>query len=269
MGVPGDFGGLGGPLDEHVHEFERELDGGRDLLEALHLVQGGLVEPADGFFSLEEDGQGFVEGVVGLALDELDFVVLHVDDLLLVLHDLLLFGTLGPVYLDDLLEFGLLDSLLLEDGLEEGEVLLHFGDFLVGGDELGEACEEGVAAVAEERPLLVEEGLVGAEEVEVGLGRRVDFAFELLVEGLGLGVDGLVDEHAGAGEQFLEFVLFPEGVDGADELLGDGEQRVLGPGVEPVDGAAVYERREHSQSLSQLVAHRRETQDDGETVANA
>ena len=53
-------------------------------------------------------------------------------------------------------------------------------------------------------------------------------------------------------------------LDGWEELLGDRDQRVARPRLEPIYGAAVYQWREHPDSGPEGVSDRTETQDDVE-----
>mmetsp|Transcript_33102 Transcript_33102/g.52018 ORF Transcript_33102/g.52018 Transcript_33102/m.52018 type:complete len:705 (-) Transcript_33102:2068-4182(-) len=106
--------------------------------------------------------------------------------------------------------------------------------------------------------LLLEQYGVQLQQLQVGLGRGVHVPPLRLQEHLGLVVDLL----EGKGQEGLD--------DGANlgrahvhvrqELLAHGEQRVLGPGLEPVDHRAVHQRGELLRAVAHVVAYGREGQ---------
>ena len=72
-------------------------------------------------------------------------------------------------------------------------------------------------------------------------------------------------EHLGQGQLLLLGELF--GGDALEELLGDADERLVGPTVEPVERAAVDQGGEHASPIAQQVTHGRHAQDNVELVS--
>mmetsp|Transcript_5846 Transcript_5846/g.17896 ORF Transcript_5846/g.17896 Transcript_5846/m.17896 type:complete len:323 (+) Transcript_5846:1383-2351(+) len=110
------------------------------------------------------------------------------------------------------------------------------------------------------RLALGKQRLVAEQQLKVGRGRDIVVAALLRQVARRQLLHALMKEHAHAGQLANHRRIHARQV--GKERLCDGQQCVLGPRGEPVDGRAVDERRELAQAVAERVADRRERQHD-------
>ena len=224
-------------LDGVVHRGHRRLEIPlRVVGDHLHLV-GDLL-----------DGR-LILGHLGFGLVGLDAVLVHLDD-----HHLSLLG------------------LALELGLQRRERLLHAVDHRVRLGQLFDADLEALDAHVHDAALDVELAQVERDQLEERLGRHVEAPLKLREELLRHVDDGRVDDgrHVDQTRQDRHAHLgVVAELEGLEELLGDALERLDGPPVVPVDGAAVDERREHAAAHAERGADGRHREYDVQVLARA
>mmetsp|Transcript_66775 Transcript_66775/g.204361 ORF Transcript_66775/g.204361 Transcript_66775/m.204361 type:complete len:585 (-) Transcript_66775:314-2068(-) len=150
--------------------------------------------------------------------------------------------------------------------LQRDQLDLHPGHGLLGGQDLFHAVLVLVFQVRDLLPLLRQEHLERLDQLQERSRGRIADAFELLLEHLcqigGGGVEQGAHRHATHPHRVLH-------LHAAEELLRHSRQRVRRPLGEPVDGAAIDQRRELAQARSPGVSDGREAEDGGEHLPAA
>ena len=242
------------------HDARREdvVDAARRLLHRLALAQVLLVERVERGHGGLDGGQRGLEVALGVGLDgrgaRRHLARLAGDGVglgRLLLDDGLVGGHVGG---DDgrlgLLGLGL-DELDLELLLDLAHERARLAQLLEAGLQAVDGGGAGHALAGEQR-------LVELEQLEVGLGRRVDEAAVRVLVAHGHLVHALEGEGHVALDARAHGVA--EALDVLEELGADGLQRVLGPGLEPVEHRAVDERREALGARLDVLADGREAQ---------
>ena len=187
---------------------------------------------------------------------------------------LLLLGHHRLLRLDHLLDFLVNDDLHLlglrlgrdQLRLERRQLLLHDDDRLARRREAAQGRCRTACGPVDLLALARKQRLEGLDQLEVRGGRHVDLAPLLSAELVAEHADGLVEDLAHF-DRRLPMVLLHR--DLLEESGRDGVERVGGPGAEPVDGAAVDERREHAQPRAEGVADGRHGEADVQQRAAA
>ena len=176
----------------------------------------------------------------------------------------LLLLNLGGVLGDHLQELLHLHCLGLHHNFLLRELFLHLRDIFSSHHELLQTTVEAVGVVGVELALRGEALLVVGDEVEVILGRDVVVTAELVVKLDAVVPHRLVRQHHVFGDclpELIRHVKVPE------EHLGDGPERVLGPGREPVDDGVVNHPRKVPASGAEGVPDWGHGQNDVEIVS--
>ena len=260
-----EVGALGG---EHVRDRGGHIEhGGGRRAETLELAESVLVEAAQRSHGLKDGGLGRGEVLVGLHLE--------LGDALSNLSDLgLLDGGLGALLRgNDRLLAHHNNELVRLLGLDrhEGRLLLerdlHVGYLLLSVGKLDQTLGQLVLEHLQRGAVLEQLVLVQRDQLEVRLGRRIHLAPlepAILLRGH---ADRLVHEgHVVAG-RLLDLRALHRDV--AQEALGDGDERLLGPVEEPVARRAGRERRELAAPVAHLVADGRHAQANVQQRAHA
>ena len=177
---------------------------------------------------------------------------LHLDGCLLLCH-----------HLGNALRFLLLGGGILQHHLE---IFLELGNRLARLTELGEAVLESLDGRRGIAPLLLQEGRVQLDELQIGFRRVVDVALLLQLE-----VDGsLVDGLKRKGEESLNDVPFgiTAEVEIAEELLPDAVQGLPRPTVEDVHDGTANKGGKSKGARSEVLADWAETKTDVKILSN-
>lgn len=147
---------------------------------------------------------------------------------------------------------------------ELDQLALHLVDHHVGVHQLVDAARVVRNLAGHALALLLEHRGVQVEQLEVRGRRGVNLAPQLAEKVVGGAADRVVHLDADVADRRLGLVRAD--VDLLKVALGHREQRVLGPGVEPVNRAAVDERREHAAPHAEGLADRGHAEDDVEVL---
>jgi len=135
--------------------------------------------------------------------------------------------------------------------------LLHPGDLLARAVQPIETNFVSLLTLQYLSPFSIQEIFERVDELQIGRRRDVIITSQLPEEILCQLLRGRMEilTHRDAG---VTFVFWQ--VKLAEELRGNREQGILGPGLQPVDGAAVHQCGEFAVSVAEAVADRRHSQ---------
>eukprot|EP00962_Isochrysis_galbana_P031297 scaffold10193_cov107-Isochrysis_galbana.AAC.7 len=240
-------------LIHDAHCFEGELHPAGWTLHTLHLGDVVFLECAQSFDRVLERRQRLGEPRLALGLDRSRLGGLDCRCSLLDLDPLAHLLRIGGVLFDTDHQLIRLLSRHHEPGLQLDQFGLHGRDRFGGEPQLLEADVVPGLGLRHLGPLRLQKRAEGAEQLEVGGGRHVVVPAELRVEVL----RGLAHRHLEVAARLDDGC--PRGVVHlhlAKKGLGHSLQRVVRPRREPVDCAAVDQRREFAQPVAEGVADR-------------
>mmetsp|Transcript_13697 Transcript_13697/g.27719 ORF Transcript_13697/g.27719 Transcript_13697/m.27719 type:complete len:749 (-) Transcript_13697:6644-8890(-) len=239
-------------LKHDAHSLHSQLHRRGWLVVGLQRSDVTFLQGVENLHGCGEEGKGFIEVFLRVIFDGLTLVSLDLG-LGCLLLDFAFRNVSGRLFLGNhlgrLLHF--LQS-LGQDRLFRLQVYLELGNLFLGIGKLVQTVLQLVALGPNLLPLHSEQFLVHGQKLEVGRGSHVVDPPQLLsvLNGLLLHTQVDVLEHV---DQLAGVDLLEVQVGLLDLLLPDRRQGLGGPCREPVDRAAVDERREHAQARAELL----------------
>mmetsp|Transcript_3133 Transcript_3133/g.13581 ORF Transcript_3133/g.13581 Transcript_3133/m.13581 type:complete len:689 (-) Transcript_3133:1979-4045(-) len=252
-------------LHEYAHSLHDQHHGRGRGLHQLHLEDVARGEGIERVHRRLQQRHGVLEIVLALLLGRLDPGGFSLG-LLLLLRD----GRLDLVSLHRLLRDDLHRSLgvllgLHQLRLERDELLFHSLHALLCRRELLEAVDVPLLLGVNLLLFLLEQVLVGADQLEIRGGSDVEVSASLGEVPLGERDGSAVHLDTHLGERSLEVI---RDVDILQKLLRHVQEGILRPGGEPVDRGARDQRGELAQALAEGVSDGREAEHDVEVLSN-